>query len=199
MADLLDDPVPMFHALKDLPVSVLHTAPHAYNWHMGLLGQNHLLDWSDARLGPGVLDIIAFLETYPLLYVEDDLPRTLWPSSSDRANRDDVHVRVRELTPALEETVLDGYLLAMSAELGSRFPARQLRQAMPAARCLYVLTNWLPYFATWAADMPNKYVWQRVNRMSEAELSENGLGPMVGIRPYFAGVFERFLHAYRNL
>lgn len=199
LADLLDDPLPMLNALKDLPVAVIHTAPHAYNWHLSLFDHTYLLDWSEARLGPGVIDLVSFLETYPLLYVEDNLSQSLWPSAGDRPSRDDVHVRVRELTPALEETIVDGYLLAMSAELGSRFPARQMRQAIPAARCLYVLLTWLPYFAGWADDLPNKYVWQRVNRMSEAELVENGLGPMVGIRPYFAGVFQRFLQAYRNL
>jgi hypothetical protein len=199
LADLLDDPVPMLGALRDLPVSVIHTTPHAYNWHLSLFGDTYLLDWSEARLGPGVLDLVAFLETYPLLFVEDVLPRTLWPSAGEGPDRDEVHVRVRELTTALEETAVDTYLLAMSAELGSRFPARQLRQALPAARCLYVLLTWLPYFATWADDLPSRAVWQRVNRMSEAELAENGLGPMVGIRPYFSGVFERFLTAYRNL
>ncbi|MEZ4518798.1 MAG: hypothetical protein R3C44_18935 [Chloroflexota bacterium] len=199
LADLIDDPLPMLNTLRDLPVSVLHTAPHTYNWSLTLFDHTFLLDWSEARLGPGVLDLVSFLETYPLLYVEEDLPRTLWPSSTDRGDRDEIHVRVRDLTPALEETVVDGYLLAMSSALGSTFPARQMRQALPAARCLYVLTNWLPYFATWASDMPNRYVWQRVNRMTEAELAENGLGPMVGIRPYFAGVFQRFLQAYRNL
>lgn len=199
IADLLDDPLPMLNTLRELPVSVIHTEPHAYNWHLNLFDQAYLLDWSGARLGPGILDIVSFLETYPLLYIEDELPRSLWPTASEQSDRDEVHVRVRELTPALEESAVDGYLLAMSAELGSAFPARQMRLALPAARCFYVLSSWLPYFAGWADDVPNRAIWQRINRMSEAELAENGLGPMVGIRPYFAGVFKRFLQAYRSL
>lgn len=198
MADLLDDPLPMLDTLRELPAAVIHTEPHAYNWRLSLFEQAYLLDWSGARLGPGVLDLVAFLETYPLLYMEDQLPRTLW-SLARQQEREETHVGVRELTPELEETAVDGYLLAMSAELGREFPARQVRLAIPAARCFYVLTNWLPYFATWSDDLPNRDVWERINRMSEAELAQNGLGPMVGIRPYFGGVFRRFLQAYRNL
>ena len=74
-----------------------------------------------------------------------------------------------------------------------------MRAAIPAARCLHVLTTWFPFFAELANDMPGKYAWQRLNRLSESELGYYHDGPMAGMRPYLAGVFERFLHAYRSL
>jgi len=42
-------------------------------------------------------------------------------------------------------------------------------------------------------------MWQRLNRMPEAELAERSLQPMIGFRPHLKGVFQRFLQAYRML
>jgi len=47
--------------------------------------------------------------------------------------------------------------------------------------------------------MPGKATWQRLNQLSEADLAQSRVGPMAGLRPYLAGVFDRFLHAYRSL
>jgi len=98
-------------------------------------------------------------------------------------------LRLREVSPLFEQTAIDTYLLTLAGEMGRRFSARTFRAAVPAARCLHVLTTWFPFFAQ----------WKRVNRLSEAELAHYHIGPMAGIRPYLAGVFERFLHAYRRL
>jgi hypothetical protein len=59
--------------------------------------------------------------------------------------------------------------------------------------------TWFPFFADLADDMPGKFVWQRINRLSETELGRYHDGPMAGMRPYLAGVFDRFLRAYRTL
>jgi len=62
-----------------------------------------------------------------------------------------------------------------------------------------VLTTWFPYFARWSDNMPDRAIWQRLNQLSEADLAQSRVGPMAGLRPYLAGMFDRFLHAYRSL
>lgn len=182
-ADLLDDPVPMLDPLLRLPQTLLHGSPHAYNWRLSLFGERRLLDWRKVVIGPGVLDLITLLEQLNLL--------------QDQQGSGEVLVRPELL--ATEETLVDSYLLAMKAELAMQFDARAVRQALPAARCLYVLQSWFGYFATWFNQMPDKYIWQRANRMSDAELMGTALQSMVGYRPYLAEVFSRFLHSYRML
>lgn len=190
-ADLLDDPVPLLATLDDLPWTLLHGAPHADHWRLPLFGEQYLIDWAGAQLGPGVLDLVGFVERFPLLYDRR-------PGGVDDAERQP-RLRLREVAPLFEETAIDTYLLTLSVEMGRRFSARSFRAAVPAARCLHVLTTWFPFFARWSHDMPGKYVWQRVNRLSEAELAHYRIGPMAGMRPYLAGVFDRFLQAYRSL
>lgn len=195
-ADLLDDPVPMLSVLNNLPVSIIHGSPHPYHWRLTLFDEQYLIDWGEAQLGPGLLDLMAFIEHYPLIY-RDSLPdeSRMMPF----AERNQPIIRLRELTALFEETLVDTYQLAMSMRLGSRFPARAFRAALPAARCLHVLTTWFAYFGSWFDDMPDPYVWQRINRMSESELGSSMFRPIAGIRPYLAGVFDRFLRAYRSL
>lgn len=183
-ADLLDDPVPMLAPLLELPVTLLHGAPHPGHWRSTLFDEHYLVDWTESQIGPGLLDLVAFLEGFPLLYEEV---------------RDDNALRLREMTPLLEETLVDTYLLTLSAELGARSPARAYRAALPAARCLHVLLTWFPYFADWATDMPDPYTWQRVNRLDERELHLYHHAPAAGLRRYMAGVFERFLRATHSL
>jgi hypothetical protein len=182
-ADLLDDPVPILEPLVNLPETLLHGDPHCHHWHLTLFDERRLIDWQQAVVGPGVCDLVSLLEQFDLLY-EDG---SRW------------NIQVRSERPATEETIIDSYLLAMRNRLGSSFDARAVRQAIPAARCLYVLTNWLPHFATWFSQMPNKYTWQKVNRMSDEQLTGTIFQPLIGFRPYLAAVFQRFLRAYRTL
>lgn len=182
-ADLLDDPVPMLEPLNNLPPTLLHGEPHAYHWHLTLFDQRRLLDWRRVTVGPGLYDLVCFQEQFDLLYARNGVR----------------HVHMRENPPASEETIIDSYMLAMKAELGPRFDARQMRLALPAARCLHTLLHWFPHFATWFDQMPNKYTWQRVNRMSDAELVGTSFEALVGYRPYLRAVFRRFLQAYRML
>ena len=189
VADLLDDPVPMLAPLLDLPLTVLHGAPHPGHWRLTLFGDAYLVDWSETQIGPGILDLMAFIEGYPLLRFGQ---RERW---GQRAN----HLLPGALSPLTEETIVDTYLLTLSAELGSRSAARAYRAALPAARCLHVLLTWFPYFATWAENMPDRYVWQRVNRQAATEAGRYHDAPDAGMRQYLAGVFDRFLHACRSL
>lgn len=182
VADLLDDPVPMLQPLRNLPTTLLHNDPHAHHWRLTLFGSRRLIDWQYAVGGPGILDLVAFLEQFDLLY-ERDAPQIL---------------TLRESWPASEETLVDTYLLERYANADD-FNTRAARQALAAARCLYVITHWFPTFAEWASDMPHKYVWQRVNRMSTSQLVDTEYWPMVRLRPYLSRVFQRFLHAYRTL
>lgn len=190
-ADLLDDPAPLFAALEGQPQTLIHGSPHPYHWRLTLFDEQYLLDWSEAHTGPAVLDLIAFIELYPLVFRADYVPAAHGASEPVFCPR--------ELSPLLEETLVDGYVLSMATVPNVSFNARAFRAALPAARCLHVLTNWFPTFAAWFDEMPDKYVWQRVNRMSDAELAASRIGPLAGLRPYLAGVFHRFLQAYRSL
>jgi hypothetical protein len=173
----------MLEPLLNLPVTLLHGDPHSHHWQMTLFEERRLLDWHKTCLGPGICDLVAFLEQFELLYGCDQL----------------ADFCIRRSVPASEETMIDSYLLAMRAALGTQFDAHLMRQAIPAARCLFILTSWFPYFASWYEDMPDRYTWQRINRMSDAELAAQSMGQMVDYRPYLRNVFERFLRAYRLL
>lgn len=182
-ADLIDDPVPMLEPLQRLPLTLLHGRVHASHLHLTLFDDHRFLDWQNVEVGPGIIDLVYFQEQLDLIYSSDNLPK----------------IHIRKSVPISEETLIDSYMLAMKTQLGSLFNAREMRLAIPAARCLYVVTNWFPYFATWFDKMPDKYLWQRINRMSDPELAERALQPMIGYRPYLKGVFQRFLQAYRML
>lgn len=181
-ADLLDDPVPMLEPLLDLPATLLHGHPHPYQWCVTLFDQRRLLNWNKPTLGPGILDLVVFLEQFDLLY---------HPESQA--------LFVRQERPSSEETIVDSYLLALADELGSQSQNRDVRRALAAARCLYVLTTSFPHFASWFNDMPNPYVWQRINHMSDADLQNSQFSLLAAYRPYLSGLFQRFLQSYYAL
>ncbi|MDX1523783.1 MAG: hypothetical protein R3264_19300, partial [Anaerolineae bacterium] len=148
-ADLLDDPLPMLEPLSNLPVTLLHGNPHSYHWRLTLFQECYLLGWDGVQIGPGIYDLVRFVEQFDKLYPHGRNGR----------------MAVRSHSPISEETIVDSYLITMKKKMGGAFDARSARQAIPAARCLHVLTTWFPYFATWFAEMPHKYAWQKVNRM----------------------------------
>jgi hypothetical protein len=188
-ADLLDDPVPMLQPLRDLPPTLLHGRAHNYQWHLTLFGDRRLLHWQAVKVGPSVCDLVSFVEEFDLLY----------QNGGHHGGYQGGQLYIRPQRPVSHETIIDSYMLAMSERLGSDFPARNVRLAIPAARCLHVLSNWFPHFANWFTDMPSQYTWQKVNRMSDAELKGTMFEPMVGFRPYLAAVFQRFLRAAHML
>ena len=182
-SDLLDDPVPILEPLSRLPQTLLHGDLHTYHWHITLFDQRRLLDWSNVTIGPGIYDLISFQERFELLISGDKIrPIYAWEDS-----------------PVDEETIIDSYMLAMKAELGKQFDARAVRQAIPAARCLLVLTNWFPYFASLFDDMPDVFTWQRLNRIPSSELEQRTVDQIYVYRPFLKRVFRRFLQAYHML
>ncbi|MCI0397661.1 MAG: phosphotransferase [Chloroflexi bacterium] len=182
VADLIDDPLPMLYPLRLLPATLLHGDLSIDHWHITLFNERRLLDWQKATCGPAVADLVNFIEQFDLLESEAGG----W--------------RGRCRWPATEETMIDGYMLAMHRALGERFNATATRRAIPSARCLYVLTTWLTRFADWFQHLPaSQHTWQTLNKMDDDELAEAGFSQIVGLRPYLAGVFERFWTAYKAL
>ncbi len=47
--------------------------------------------------------------------------------------------------------------------------------------------------------MPDPYSWQKINRMSGAQLLHTPYEPIIRYRQYLQKAFERFLLAYRSL
>jgi hypothetical protein len=182
-SDLLDDPVPMLEPLSRLPQTLLHGDMHSYHWQITLFDQRRLLDWANVTVGPCIYDLISFQEKFDLLISSNEIrPIYAWEDS-----------------PIDEETIIDSYMLAMKAELGSRFDARAVRQAIPAARCLLVLESWFPFFASMFDEMPDFFTWQRINRMSSSELQKRTVDKIYIYRPYLKRVFRRFIQAYHML
>ena len=181
-ADLLDDPLPMLYPLWQLPVTLLHGDMTAHHWRLSLFGEYRLLNWEKVRMGPAVCDLVSFIEHFELISSEEGA----W--------------NLRKRWPLSEETMVDSYILAMGRNLGSSFNARAFRDALPAARCLYVLTNWLPRIDDWFGQSPlDSETWQKLNQMSDNELTDAGFGEFVTLRPYLVGVFHRWMGVYRSL
>jgi hypothetical protein len=181
VADLLDDPIPMLKPLQQLPTTLLHGQLSPTNWRVNLFNEHYLVNWDGMTTGPGIFDLVHFIEEFDLL-------------------SDEFGWRTRSGWPVLEETMIDSYLLNMGRRIGPDFNAAAVRQAVPAARCLYVLTTWLPRFATWFNTIPeNDEDWLAFNAMCDEELAEAGFDLMAGIRPYLSNLFQRFLSAYRLL
>lgn len=181
-ADLLDDPVPIFEPLRRLPVTLLHGYPGIYNWRVSLFDECHLVDWQDVVVGPAVVDLIVFLETFAALS----------------------HFQVdRTLTPA-EETLIDSYILQLSAEMGSNdeieFDARAVRRAIPAARCLYILFHWFPRFEKWFHWSPEHvFAGRHLDPFEQEDILKSASDPITHLQPYLANTFDRFLNAYHQL
>lgn len=181
VADLLDDPVPMLQPLQELPATLLHGKLSPSNWRVSLFNDHYLTNWESMIAGPGIFDLVHFIEEFDLL-------------------SDEFGWRTRSGWPVLEETMIDSYLLNMGRRIGPDFNALASRQAVPAARCLYVLTTWMPRLATWFHTIPeNDEEWLAFNEMCDEELAEAGFDLMAGIRPYLSNLFQRFLSAYRLL
>lgn len=178
LADLLDDPVPILQPLRELPQTLLHGDPSPGHWHLTLFNDRHLLDWSNVSVGPAVCDLVAFLESVEKLRARP-VAAGRWPVS--------------------EETMVDSYLLRMHVGL-SGFDARAVRQTLPAARCLYLITTWLPRFADWFHPfVGSPLTWHALTEMSDEELHRAGYGRLAGLHGYLRGLFVRFWHASRML
>lgn len=182
LSGILDDPVPILYPLRQSPATLSHGDPIPENWSISLFDEAILVDWMDIKIGPGIYDLICFIEQLYLI----DTPEENWLRQENRQ--------------ISEETIIDTYVLGMGNSLGSRFDAREIRELIPAARCLNVIINWLPKFNNWFdLEYVNKETWKDYAQLSENDLNELGFGQLASIRPHLAGVFNRFLEAYHSL
>lgn len=182
-ADLLDDPLPMLRPLRVLPQTLLHGFPGVYNWRTTLFNDWRLIDWKTVGIGSPLSDLIVFTESLASLKQPDGgwLTRESW----------------REI----EAFTVDTYMMQMVQDLGRGFNARLHRQALPAARCLYVLTHWFPRFNLWFNQLPtarDERVWQQLTRLDDEELAQTIYKPLA-MRRFLGGVFQRFLNAYYQI
>ncbi len=161
LADLLDDPMPMLYPLRRLPPTLLHQNLAPNHWRLTLFGDCVLLDWKMPAIGPAVCDLINFTEQFALIQKNGK-------------------VRERADLPMSIETIIDTYFLRLYSGLYPLFNGRELRQAIPAARCLQMITHWLPRFVSVHNHRLLFHRWESV-------------------APYFVGLFNRFLHAYKSL
>jgi hypothetical protein len=182
-ADLIDDPLPMILPLEQLPPVLIHGDMAPAHWRLSLFNEQRLLNWQHCAVGAGVYDLVSFVEQFGL--IQDSTG----------------HWRVRLQWPANEETMVDSYLLRMSGALGTSFNARAVRQAIPAARCLFILTTWLPRFASWLSESGGETGSVTAVRphTQRPRLAEARLAQVVSLQSYLAGVFKRFLGAYKLL
>jgi hypothetical protein len=181
LADLLDDPMPMLYPLRQLPCTLLHGDPSAKHWRLTLFDDYYLMNWQMMTIGPGVYDLVRFIDQAVLL-------------PGDRANGEILR------SETAEETMIDNYILAMRGELGTRFDARSTRLAIPAARCLLAIIDWLPRLSGWLEEMSfDKEVWQAMSKLPDDALKEAGMAELISWRRSLALIFDRFLRAYRLL
>lgn len=181
LADLLDDPMPVLHPLRQLPCTLLHGNPAANHWRLTLFDDYLLMNWQMMSIGPGIYDLVRFIDQAALL-------------PGDGASGD----LLRSVTA--EETMVDHYILAMRGELGTRFDARSARQAIPAARCLLAIIDWLPRLGSWLEEMSfDKDVWQAISELPDDALKEAGMADLISWRKSLSLIFDRFLRAYRLL
>lgn len=182
VADLLDDPVPMLYPLRSLPSTLLHGEPAPRHWRLTLFGDCNLLDWQGVSIGPSVCDLVSFVENV------------------EQVNTLAVGEQPREVTQLRMETLVDGYLLRMYEALWPLFNPRELRKALPAAQCLYVLTQWLPLLSHWFDPLAEEdATLAGFGRISDQSLLEAGCIAAVRHRPYLAELVQRFMQAFRAL
>jgi hypothetical protein len=177
--ELLDDPVPMLHTLRSLPATLIHGAPGPRHWRLTVFGDCTLMDWSAVALGPGVLDLMAHIE----------LGEQFHCLAEGQASAEAIEQRIQLLT--------DGYLLRLYEALWPLVDTRALRRALPAARCLYLLAEWLPRLGDWFAPLAASATSRPALRMDDRQLTKAGQREAVHLRPYLTGLFKRFWDDYK--
>ena len=186
VADLIDDPLPMLHLLRQLPQTIVHGYPGIYNWRVSPFPTRYLVDWHNVAIGPGVCDLVALTETFGLIRG----PEGTW--------------QLREDWPLTEETLIDAYIYQLATKLGRQIDTQAIRRALPAAHCLYIITHWFPRFEKWFNQLPSNVdtrrdMWEQISRYSEEELANTIYSPIAGLRPYLAQTFRRFLRHYYQI
>jgi hypothetical protein len=173
--------MPLLYPLRQQPCTLLHGEPSSENWYLTLFDEYYLLDWQKMTVGPGIYDLVRFIDQFAML------PGNL---SANEALQADTAV----------ETMIDSYVLAMRSELGSRFDARSTRLAVPAARCLLVLIYWIPKLGSWLKEMSfENEAWRAMNEIPDDALVDVGIVDLAAWRNSLALVFDRFMRDYRRL
>jgi hypothetical protein len=171
LAGLLDDPLPMLYPLRELPVTLLHGNPSPHHWRLTLFGDRRLTDWRSVAAGPGIWDLVRFVEATAAI----------------------------DGWPVAEETMIDSYLLRLHVGMPG-FDSRAARQALPAARCLYAIGIWLPRLADWFQPFVHSpRTWASLLEASPDDLHARGYGQMATHRRYLTDLFVRFWHASNQL
>lgn len=186
---LLEQPDLMMKPLRQVPFTLMHSRPSISNWNIGIFDSVALLDWQHISYGPGICDLIYFIEDF---YIH---------CTGRNVDEKRSYYLYREW-PIVEETLIDSYFIRLAQELeADEYSARQMRRyALPAARCLYVLTYWLPTISEWFMHLPSSNrTWNKIQEMDDNELASLGYTPLVGLRPHLQKVFARFLDAYNLL
>jgi hypothetical protein len=187
--NLLERPDLMLQPLREVPFTLLHGRPAVEKWRVSLFDAYTLVGWQQATLGPSVCDLIYFVEDF-FVNCTSINPLEKRP------------YYFYQEWPVVEETLIDTYFIKLGELLGTdEYSARALRRrALPAARCLYVLTTWLPLISDWFAQLPNsRHTWEMLESMNEAELAATGHTPLIALRPHLRPLFDRFLEAYTLL
>ena len=186
---LLEQPDLMLKPLREVPFTLLHGRPAVENWRISLFDEYNLLGWQHATLGPSVCDLVYVLEDF-------------FVNCTSVNERDKRPYYFYQEWPIVEETLIDTYFLKLAQQLpAEEYNARALRRhALPAARCLYTLTTWLPLISDWFAELPNgRHTWEILENMGEEELAHTGHTPLIALRPHLRPLFARFLEAYTLL
>ena len=186
---LLEQPDLMLKPLRQMPFTLLHGRPAVENWRISLFDETYLVGWQQATFGPSVCDLIHF--------VEDFFVHCTSPDGEQKRP-----FYFYQEWPVVEETIIDTYFLKLAEQVGQEaYQARAVRRyALPAARCLYALTTWLPLMADWFAQLPNsRHTWEMLETMPETELTAAGHTPLIALRPHLRPLFDRFLEAYTLL
>ena len=181
-ADLLDDPMPMFFPLSQLPQSLIHgnAAPEA--WYLDLLGSCQLSDWRSAKIGPPIYDLVCLILNIGLIEPKEGT------------------TSLKYAWPITEETIVDSYILAMGQRLDSEFSPALVRQVLPAVETLYILTVGIPKLAQWIEKLDGeKFNWQSAWVGDYDKISDVGYSHFDALRSYWSALFTRFLSAYSSL
>lgn len=183
---LLEEPALMLNPLRELPFTLLHGRPAIENWRISLFDQYTLLDWKTATLGPSVCDLVYLIEDF---FVNNTSP--------DPADKRPYYFF--QEWAVVEETLVDSYFIALGQQVAAEsYNARTLRRhALPAARCLYAMTTWLPTIADWFIHLPpSRHTWEMIHEMDESQLATLGYTPLLARQPHLRHLFGRFFDAY---
>lgn len=182
IVDLLDDPVPMLYPLRALPPTLIHGNPSITHWHLTLFGDGNLLDWKNVAIGPSLCDLVTFME-------QVEYYQTMWHGQQSPEN-----------WTLRQEMIIDTYILRLHTHLWPLFDARTLRKTLPAATCLYVLTQWVSRLAEWLRSPQTTLTTPPTDpRIDNEQPHLTAVPEAERLQPYLVDLFSRFWNSYKLL